>query len=1068
MKRVSVDEVLSSLWQAAEYLRIKAFPTVEFKRISGPGRDVVKLTADGGFHKWEFQPDSTVFVEGALVLPENVGGVTIAGDVLEGSFFSLYAVDLIYNGKVVYQDHDPGVAAGPALVLITDKIIAGKSPEKSGVLGVKVHLPKNQVVDWMRLTLMTPGMRAAFDQLDCAWAQLKICQRLAQTKAEKVLVQKAAAAVGDLPYGADQPADSTVIQRQQKIKAFSKRLEDVTRLLLPFSEKIKALRVHIVGHAHIDMNWLWTWEDTVAVIRRDLKSVLKLMREFPELTFSHSQAATYEVFRKVEPQLFKELVQRIKEGRWEATSLAWVENDVNMTSGEAHIRQMLEGRNYTQEILGYTPNTYFAPDTFGHAGNLPQLIAGCGGKRYFHHRANPGSNTGGENRSVTGEPSRIWPAYWWEGQDGSRVLAYSTFVYNGDIHARDLVAAAERALDANHPCGLHFHGIGDHGGGPARFNLQLLRIMQKNPLLPTAFHSRHDAFTDEIINSGAKLPVKVGESETTYEGCYTSHADTKYYNRTGENMLQTADTLAALIGQDQNKKLSEAWRHILFHQFHDILDGSAIHEAYEQTKQEFLAAKAIADEVTTSALEVLTPVAAPGAIAITNPHAFEVSQWVVLPELTSPKENHTVWLQGSHGHRTAGQYTFGGGLGFVAKVPALATVSYQMDTQSKAKFPPALTLEPWFSPWNLDAKVMANAPYWRIETPHFAICIRKDNGVLCSFFDKRCNRQLIGYGMRHSADYTDTARPELALNVLQIFDEGPHGMGSWEMHEVHTEHSLTTGATLRVRESGPARCVLEVQHQIRQSRITQEISFYRDLPKVDFTTRVDWNEKGGFGIGTAGLKQSFTAHLPECEAWYETPFAAARRPADGLEVPALRWADVGGPSYGISVINNSKYGYDALGNRLRVTLVRSAYDPDPIADRGAHEISVSLVPHAGSWRYAGIVQQAAAFNQPLLARVITSTAKASQLVPFQPQLLGGGASHVILNGMKMAVQGGGRILRIYESAGQAAGVTLGKLPASAEVWLTDPLEKPLQALPVLDGEVQLTFRPWEVKTLLVK
>jgi len=334
--------------------------------------------------------------------------------------------------------------------------------------------------------------------------------------------------------------------------------------------------------------------------------------------------------------------------------------------------------------------------------------------------------------------------------------------------------------------------------------------------------------------------------------------------------------------------------------------------------------------------------------------------------------------------------------------------------------------------------------------------------------DKRVGRELIGYGMRRGSDYLDTARADLAFNVLQLLDEHPHGMSAWHMDEVQAEHSLLRGATTRVAESGPVRLVIETEREARDSRIVQRAIFYRDLARVDFEIDVDWRELGSAERGVPNLKVAFAARLPECEAWFETPFAAVRRPSDGQEVPALRWADVGGDSYGMALLNDSKYGYDALGGRLRLTLLRSAYEPDAISDIGRHSIRYSLLPHPGSWRKAQVVRHAAGFNQPLLARQVPpdrSPAEESGRA-WRPYL--SHDSSVQIAGLKPAQDRRGWVARLYESAGRTAEVELCGLPVGARVWQANLVEDRLSQLEVRGGAVRLVFHPWQVRTILVE
>jgi alpha-mannosidase len=320
--------------------------------------------------------------------------------------------------------------------------------------------------------------------------------------------------------------------------------------------------------------------------------------------------------------------------------------------------------------------------------------------------------------------------------------------------------------------------------------------------------------------------------------------------------------------------------------------------------------------------------------------------------------------------------------------------------------------------------------------------------------------------MRHASDYFDTARSDLALNVLQLLEERSHPMSAWHMDEMQSEFSLIQGAVVSILESGPARIVIEAQHTLRSSQISQRIIFYSDLPQVDFHTKINWQEPGNWEAGIPNLKIAFTAALPEAEAWFETPFAAVQRPADGREVPALRWADVGGSAYGMALMNDGKYGYDAMGARLRLTLVRSAFEPDQIADLGEHEMRYSLVPHPGDWRSAGVARLAAGFNQPLLA-ILADEAQAARPVhsTWRPEVKG--SPSILLPGLKPARNGPGRILRFYESAGCSGEIELCGLPAEALAWETNLVEDKLHELPAAGGCLRLAFSPWQVRTIWV-
>lgn len=1025
-----VKQALDRLRGAADRV-MRGFPMVEWERVSGPGPDVLRLHPDGGLEGLTLEPGTDLVLRTAMTTPDAVQGVRLAGDELEATIFSLYPIDITVRGERVFEAGGAPVASGPALVTLVNALVAGEN----GPIEVRVRVPENQTTTWVQIRLTTPGLRARFELLDVAWARLALAAELAVTSDDLAAVIRAAQTVPEV-ISEDGAQVETVCAR-------------VAEILEPLAARAADIHLHLVGHSHIDMNWMWTWPDTVEVIKRDFRSVLALMDEFPDLTFSHSQPATYEVIRNEEPEMFARVLQRIQEGRWEPISMTWVEGDVNMASGEAMARQLLEGVRYTRDILHASPDTFHAPDTFGHAGNLPQLVASAGGKRYYHHRCNPGG-------------ADQWPAYWWTGQDGSRILGISTPSYNGEIQARDLAEAAIRALRHGLSVGLHFHGIGDHGGGPSRQNLQALHRFQNMSGLPTARCSTLKAYGDELLVSGARLPEHYGETSTVFEGCYTTHADTKRFNRQGENLLCTAQSLAALAGIGRADELQEAWRAVLFNQFHDIFDGSAIHETYEKNAEDFAGAQATATSVTSQAVGVLTTGIAPGRIAVVNPLGWEREGWVVASGLTG---KGVVRLVGDQGHTTWGQYT-AEGLGFVARTPAFGTVSYVVEPAGDEPMESPVTCGPAFAATDgRQAGPEDDAPYYRIDTPVFRVYVRKDCGVLTSFVDKRVSRELVACGMRKPSDYVDSARPELALNVLQVTDEYPHGMTAWQFHEVHTEHSLLRGATTTVLENGPVRCVLQVEHTVRASKIRQTITFYHDLARVDFALDVDWQEVGTPETGIPGLKASFTANLDQCDAWFETPYAAVRRPANGQEVPALRWADVGGADYGIGLLNDGKYGHDVLGCRLRLTLVRSAYDPDSISDKGQHTIRYALLPHPGDWRDAGVSRAGTELNQPLVARVITSRSKEGTPSGPWPEVAPG--SSVVVAALKDAVDVDGVIVRLQETAGRVTQAVLRGIPEGVTVTEVTLVEDRVRTVPVVDGAVALAMRPWEVRSLLI-
>jgi alpha-mannosidase len=891
------------------------------------------------------------------------------GEPLELMLWSLFPTTLRLDGRLLSDDEVPIAACGPALIPLAP----------TGVLEMTVHAPDHQLFNewhWFRFT--TESGRRRFNRLDTAWAQLYLASELA-------------------------PDDKAV--ELAALAALEDDLAGMVEALLPVADAAAGLTVHFVGHSHIDMNWLWRRPDTEAVVLRDMASVLALMDDYPEMRLTHSQPATYEIVRQRAPELFERILGHIAEGRWEPATLQWVEGDTNMAGSEATARQLLEAVRYSRQVLGAQPTVLLAPDTFGHTGNLPQLVASAGGRAYYHHRANPGH-----------AHQTIWPAYWWEGQDGTRVLAVSTPTYSGEITAGDTARLAVLfARDKGLSDAMFFYGVGDHGGGPTRESLETLKFLQTQTLLPQMKCSTVADFAEAVAS--ATLPVHRGESATTFEGCYTTHVDTKVLNRQGEALLETAETLAALAGL--NADLDQAWKTVLFNQFHDILDGSAIAEVYADQAVEFEAeVRAAAQPVIDQAVAAL----AGDGIAVVNPLGWDRTDVVCVAGVTG---SGAVLVRANNGESVIGQHT-DDGLVFVATVPAFGTAVYQVGDAA-----------------DVDADSMPvdeDERYLNVGGNR----IRKEAGVLTTLKD---------------------FRPELAHNVLTVQDEHPHEMSAWDIRDVHTEHSLLRGAETTVVERGPVRTVVEVRHRVRRSTITERVAFYAALPRIDFDAEIDWQEPGGEEAGVPSLKVSFAAPLARPEAWFETPFGAVERPADGQESPALRWAAVQGGQAGgrgFAVLNDSRHGYDALGSRLRLTLVRTAYSPDPASDMGRHRTRFALLPYEGDWRDgdAAVVRQAAGFNRPLIATTAGTPAEAA--ARWRPVVEG----TAVVSGLKRrrTEHGTEWVLRLYDATGRGATARFDPPPHARvyEATITEDRVRPV------DPTTTLTLRPWQVLTLVIE
>jgi alpha-mannosidase len=345
--------------------------------------------------------------------------------------------------------------------------------------------------------------------------------------------------------------------------------------------------------------------------------------------------------------------------------------------------------------------------------------------------------------------------------------------------------------------------------------------------------------------------------------------------------------------------------------------------------------------------------------------------------------------------------------------------------------------------------------------------VRRDSGIVTSLVDRRAGRELVGFGMRRGSDYFDTARADLGLGVYQLVEEDAErhiGMSGWHLDEVRSERSLLRGATVEVIEDGPVRCTLRFVHQVDDSSITTDLTMYRELARIDYRAGIAWRERAT-AERIPNLKVSFCAELDGAQAWFETPCSAARRPAGGLEVPALRWAAVGGDGLSLALLNDGRSGHDALGTRLRLTLARSATSPDVTSGPGDYSTRFALLPLPDGIDAAAVTREAAGFNQPLIARAPSTGNGARAALPFRPALRG--SDSVLITAVKNARDGRGRVLRLVEMHGRDATVRITGIPHHATAWDCDLTEQRTAPCARLDGDVVLHLRPHQVSTVLV-
>ncbi len=812
------------------------------------------------------------------------------------------------------------------------------------------------------------------------------------------------------------------------LNALCKAAAEHGATILPGSARLSDYTIYLVGHAHIDMNWLWDWEDTVDVCRRTFRSVDRLMDEYPDFIFSHSQAATYHAMEELEPAIFRTMQKRVREGRWDVTASTWVEGDLNMASGESLVRQATCALNYIEAKFGVSPAICWCPDTFGHPWTYPQILRKCGLKYYYGHRCQ------------RAEDEHLM---WWESPDGSRILAFNEgATYNERIQPGLLRPLTKMVSNFGIQARQVVFGVGDHGGGPTRIDLGNAAFLNRQAGLPRFGHSRAEDFYRAVENC-ARIPVVRDELNFVFEGCYTTHGDIKWMNRRGECLLYQTEVLASLakmLGAEYpSAQLRQAWRKVLFNQFHDLLDGSAIHAAYDYSRRLFDQVAEICREVSERseplALE-LNGESDAGHVTVFNPAGWARAETVRLPAPDGVKDP-TVLDAGSDA-RVPSQIR-DGELVFTAKVPPVGYALYRIVPAVRAVPDPEGPDSP-----RAIRSTRPGQPHI-LENRFFRISVSPDSGAISSLYDKRLNRELVS--------------PAEPINLFQICYERPHGMSAWTIGPISRTENLSTGAETEIACQGPVQAAIVVRRSFGKSNLRQEILIHRDLPRIDFSTEIDWQEIGGPDVDSPMLKVAFPFAHSSATCIREIPFGHIQSPTNGREIPSQTFLELPGEGFGVALLNDCKYGHDVKGNTVRLTLLRAAYDPDPFPDIGNHRILFSLFPHQGGWRDSEAWKRGHEINLPL--RLVPGRARLAERSWIEIDHLG-----VDLAALKCADDGEGIVIRLVEMHGRSVRFNLRLGWNPRDLHKCDLRERPVDgpACVVHEGRAELELEPFEIGT----
>lgn len=864
-----------------------------------------------------------------------------------------------------------------------------------------------------------------------------------------------------------------------------------------------------VGHTHIDVAWWWTVEQTREKVARSFSTVLKLMEEYPEYVFMSSQPVLYKFLKEDHPKLYAKLKERVKEGRWEPEGGMWVEADCNVTSGESLVRQLLHGTRFFEEEFGVTNDVLWLPDVFGYNGALPQILKKSG-INYFM------------TTKISWNQYNKLPCdtFYWQGTDGTKILTHLITTtgpdqdkeahfttYNGMLHPGAILGAWRRYQQkVMNKDILVCYGYGDGGGGPTKEMLEMGRRMEKGlPGIPTTKMGTSKEYFKGLetrVKTEKFLPSWVGELYLEYHrGTYTSMGRNKRSNRKCEFLYQDAEffnMMASLYGHPYPKeKLYKNWETILTNQFHDILPGSSIKEVYDVTKIEYEKIEREGHEMVEDALTYLVSCMdiKREAIVIFNSLSFKRDGLVRIPYEGSKdirvidesgkachiqfEEDHLVCHESGQGKKY---------LIIMAKdVPSKGYKTYRIEENTKVSV--SLAQEEGISiqiqvELNEEEQIIKEKAlndrvdnrlgkegaqgekFLVVSNQYFTVTLN-EKGEIIKLFDHRANRHMFSQ--------------EEPGNRLIAYEDKPMYYDNWDIDIYYKEKGwiIEEDAVVTVVEEGPVRKTIRVEKRFMDSTIRQLIHLYEECPRIDFETYVDWKEKQTL------MKVQFPTGLHVEEATYDIQFGNVKRPTHQntswdmakFEVCGHKWVDVAQEDYGLSVLNDCKYGHNVEDNIIGLTLIKSGIQPNETTDQEEHYFTYSIFPHKGSWQQAGTAMMAYQMNVPLYGKRVEPSQSTEQEegskvcgnkeLYHEESFFRVDQAHVFMETVKRAEDSGELVLRLYSNENRTSTCQISSYLPFESVDSANLMEKERQPIESKGNTFTIVMKPYELKTFIV-
>lgn len=811
----------------------------------------------------------------------------------------------------------------------------------------------------------------------------------------------------------------------------------------------QGINIWAAGHAHIDIAWLWTLDQSRQKAGRTFHNVIQLMEKYSEFSFSQSQPQLYEFVHHDFPALFEGIKQKISEGQWEPLGGMWVEADCNIPGGESLVRQLMLGRNYFKQQFGEIADSpvLWLPDVFGFPWSLPQLIKEAGLDYFFSIKLG------------WSQYNRLpYDSFWWQGLDGTRVLThFSTARGSGDTFVSTYNATAtpdevlttwknfqqkDSGLPGQTPPLLMVYGHGDGGGGPTREMVENLQLMENFPGTPRVRMGKVGDFFQELRNTvGERLPTWNDELYLEYHrGTYSTQAKNKRANRKSEILLHNLEFIASMtslldpVYKYPAEDLEKLWKIVCLNQFHDILPGTSIRDVYVESMEQYAEIKRLNQSLLDEALGALAAHYS-GELLVINPTSFSRSDLVfiqyALPEGTV--------FEYEDGEPVGTQLTGDGmllNLGNISPygIANLKIGSLKNDSISKSN-------------GNLGLIVKENL----LENDFLKVEFNGD-GEITSLYSKELDQELITSGS--------------VGNQFQAFEDRPKTPDAWEIDIAYDEKMWLSEPVKSptIVDRGPLRAAIEFEKTILNSTITQRISLAYNARQLVFDTEVDWRER--FVL----LKVAFPVQVLSPLATYEIQWGDIQRPTHHntswdwakFEVPAQKWVDLSEGGYGVSMLNDCKYGHDIHENVIRLTLLRSPSYPDPTADRGHHKFTYSIFPHGSDWK-SGTIQAAYELNYPHLTDISPTRAVVDSLLQNSGEsFIRVNQPNVVLETIKQAENGNGIIIRLFESQRKRGEIEILTGFELSHAWRVNILEENLEEISVSNSTITYNISPYQI------